>query len=178
MTDNKTALDSISERVVPPSMEETPTRVMQTLNDSNDKCISVSSSPFTNTSTSNREEEEINRPILSSAAIRDELAFQLGSAATREITNDEHIRIDHKYYARAEYVLYRISIWKISPVFVINCSDLSQQLQEELEKLKKNDTGLFDKTVTEAIQSLMESVNQRYYHVSGVAFKVSWRFED
>ena len=51
-----------------------------------------------------------------------------------------------------------------------------QQLQNELEPLKNSDPRLFDKTVTEAIQSLMEGVNQR--HVSGTAFKVSWRFED
>ena len=95
-----------------------------------------------------------------------------------EITKDGHIIIDHKYYAQAEYVLYRVSIWKPSPVFVINCSDLKKQLLNELEQLKHCDPRLFDKTVTEAIQSLMESVNQRYYHVSGAAFKVLWRFED
>ena len=50
---------------------------------------------------------------------------------------------------------------------MINCSDLKEQLLNELEQLKHCDPRLFDKTVTEAIQSLMESVNQRYYHVSG-----------
>jgi hypothetical protein len=122
--------------------------------------------------------EELELPTLSTAAIRDELSSQLGSAAIYEITNDGHIIIDHKYYTGAEYVLYRVSIWKPLPVFVINCSDLSEQLLNELEQLKNRDPMLFDKTVTEAIQSLMESVNQRYYHVSGAAFKVSWRFED
>ena len=58
------------------------------------------------------ERQELELPILSNAAIRDELSFQLGSAAICEITNDGHIRIVHKYFARAEYVLYRVGIWK------------------------------------------------------------------
>jgi hypothetical protein len=124
------------------------------------------------------EEEREELPILSNAAIRDELSSQLGSKAIYEITNDGHIIIDHKYYDQAEYVLYRVSIWKPLPVFVINCSDLKEQLQNELEQLKDCDPRLFDKTVTQAVQSLIESVNQRYYHVSGAAFKVLWRFED
>lgn len=124
------------------------------------------------------ERAELQLPILSNAAIRDELSFQLDSAVIYEITKDGHIRIDHKYYDRAQYVLWRISTWKPLPVFVINCSDLSEQLQNELEQLKNCDPRLFDKTVTEATQSLMGSVNQRYYHVSGAAFKVLWRFED
>jgi hypothetical protein len=123
-------------------------------------------------------EERDELPIRSNAAIRDELSSQLGSKAIYEITNDGYIIVDHKYYDQAEYVLYRVSIWKPLPVFVISCSDLKEQLQNDLEHLKNYDSRLFDKTVTEAIQSLMESVNQRYYHVSGAAFKVSWRFED
>ena len=53
------------------------------------------------------ESGELQLPLLSNAAIRDELLFKLGSAVVYEITNDGHIIIDHKYYARAEYVLYK-----------------------------------------------------------------------
>ena len=123
-------------------------------------------------------EERAELQLLSTAAIRDELSSQLGSATIYEITTDGHIIIDHKYYTSAKHILYRVSIWKPSPVFVINCSDLKEQLLNELEQLKNCDPRLFDKIVTEAIQSLMESINQRYYHVSSTAFNVLWRFED
>lgn len=122
-------------------------------------------------------EQRLNDEYWTTSAIIDELISQLSSASVFIIDEDTGtIRIKHKYYDQAEFCLYRINIWKISPVFVINCSDLSKQLQNELEQLKNSDPRLFDKTVTEAIQSLMEGVNQR--HVSGTAFKVSWRFED
>ena len=62
-------------------------------------------------------------------------------------------------------------------IFVINTSDLSPTLCNELEQLKRLDPRGFDELVTESIQSLMEGVNKRYYHVSGVAYKISWRFD-
>jgi|SRR5215831_6686871 len=116
----------------------------------------------------------------SAAAIIDELTYQLSSACSFTIDeNSNHIRITRKYYDRAEFVLYRINIWDPStpPVFIINCSDLTKALQNELERLKESEPRLFDRVVTDAIQSLMEGINERYYHVSGVAYKISWRFD-
>ena len=114
------------------------------------------------------------------AAIFDELVYQLSSASSFTIDeNTGHIHITHKYYDRAEIVLYRINIWNPStpPVFIINCSDISPVLQKELEQLKRSDPRLFDRVVTDTIQALMEGINERYYHVSGVAYKISWRFD-
>ena len=121
---------------------------------------------------------EVKVQVLSNAAIRDELVYQLGSAATYEITDDKTVRINRKYYDLAGYVPYRINIWPtMRPLFVINTSDLSQSLRDELEQLQSCNPNQFDKTVTEAIDSLMEGVNKRYYHVSGVANKIKWRFD-
>jgi hypothetical protein len=111
---------------------------------------------------------------------KDELTFQLSSANEFTIDkNNSHIHITHKYYDRAEFVLYRINTWNPSnpPVFIINCADLSQVLQNELKQLKESNIGLFDRVVTDAIQSLMEAINQRYYHISNIAYKITWRFD-
>jgi hypothetical protein len=145
---------------------------------SKDKSIAESGSTFREITRSGLEDiSELVCPVLSNAAIRDELAFQLGSAVTCDITDNGMISIDHKYSILANYVLYRMCIWISPPVFVINTSDLSQLLYRELEQLKKCDPKGFDRTVTEAVQLLMEGMNERYYHISGVAYKFIWRFE-
>lgn len=110
---------------------------------------------------------------------RDELIFQLSSSNEYAIDKTKQIHITHKYIDRAEFVLYRINIWDPSkpPIFIINCSDITLTLQKELEQLKKTDPQLFDRVVTDAIQSLMEGINERYYHISSVAYKISWRFD-
>jgi hypothetical protein len=128
--------------------------------------------------------KELQRPQLTSAAISDELLYQLSSAAKykiKEVNGLAHVE-DHltrKYYEQAEYVLYRINIWnpETPPVFVINRSDLTPPLQKDLERLKSCDSKRFDKTVTEAVQSLLEGVNERYYHVANISYKVTWKFE-
>jgi hypothetical protein len=121
---------------------------------------------------------------LTNAAIKDELVYQLSSTCPYEVVMDDnrltpYIRFRAKYYEQAEFILYRINTWnpKTPPVFIINTSDLTKKLQKELEQLQKSDSIGFDKLVTEAVQSLLESVNQRYYHINGIAYKVTWRFE-
>jgi hypothetical protein len=114
--------------------------------------------------------------VLSNAAIRDELCYRLSSVADCEIKGNQ-IVINRKYYVRAEYVLYRLHIHDTPPVFIINTSDLPQQLCNELDQLKNRDLKKFDKTITEAIDSLMEGINNRYYNVNGAAYKVNWRFD-
>jgi hypothetical protein len=84
-------------------------------------------------------------------------------------------------------VLYRINLYDLSAIdinadeskgiFVINTSDLSSTLCDELERLKESDPKGFDELVTESVQTLMKGINERYYHVSGVAYKISWRFD-
>jgi hypothetical protein len=89
------------------------------------------------------------------------------------------IRFISKYYEQAEFILYRINTWnhKTPPVFIINTSDLTRLLYSELEQLKAISPRQFDKLVTEAVQTLLEGINKRYYHIAGLPYKVTWRFE-
>ena len=63
------------------------------------------------------------------------------------------------------------------PVYVINTSDITKPLQVELDHLKEIDPHGFDSLVREAIETLFEGINARYYHVSGLHGKVQWRFD-
>ena len=113
---------------------------------------------------------------LSVGTIRDELTHQLSSKC---IINWNTLEFTRKYIERAEFVLYRINLWDPAtpPVFVINISDLTPSLRSELERLKSSSPRRFDKIVTESIQTLFEGINERYYHVAGLPYKVSWRFD-
>ena len=113
---------------------------------------------------------------LSIGAIKDDLTYQLPSEC---IIDWKTLGITHKYYKLAEYVLYRINTWDPAtpPIFVINTSDLTPSLRSELERLKSSSPRQFDKIVTESIQTLFEGINERYYHVAGLPYKVSWRFD-
>jgi hypothetical protein len=112
----------------------------------------------------------------SKAALKDELLYQLSSTARM---NWDTFELANKYHELAEFVLYRINTWNPAkpPVFVINTSDLTQSLRNELERLQKTDAKGFDKIVTEAVQTIMEGINMRYYHVAALPYKVTWRFE-
>jgi hypothetical protein len=133
-----------------------------------------------------RQESDIRGPVqrLTMAAIKDELIYQLSSKVKINVHTDKftglaYMEINQEYYRRAENVLYRMNIQKPStpPVFIINTSHLTRFLLYELEQLKECSLEQFDRTVTEAVQFLMEGINDRYYHISGVAYKVSWRFD-
>jgi hypothetical protein len=158
-----------------------------------DKCL-VSVSPYSNNQLRHEIQRSIPevrtkakqelRPVLTTAAIKDELIYQLSSKVTIEVkididTRAAYLDIKQKYYELAEFVLYRINLYnpKMPPVFIINTSDLTQLLRNELEQLKKSDPRGFDKLVTEAVQSIMEGINGRYYHIAGLAYKVTWRFD-
>jgi hypothetical protein len=101
--------------------------------------------------------------------------------------NWKTFEIVDKYHERAKSILYRIHLYDLAAiditnteskaVFIINTSDITMTLYYELEQLKKSDPRAFDELVTEAIQSLMQGINERYYHVSGVAYRVTWRFD-
>jgi len=124
------------------------------------------------------EKYNISDEVWTTAAITDELTFQLSSSCSFKIDEKRQaIRITHKYYDQAEFVLYRLNLYKPPAVFIINRSDLTPKLQNELEQQYKSCPNTFDRLVTEAVQAILESINQRYYHVSSIAYKVCWRFE-
>jgi hypothetical protein len=121
--------------------------------------------------------DKVSYELWSTAAIKDELTFQLSSACSLKIDENAQVYITHKYYDRADFVLYRINVYNPPPIFVINRSDITPKLQIHLEQLHKSSPDTFDRLVTDAVQSILEGVNKRYYHVSNIAYKVCWRFE-
>lgn len=145
---------------------------------SKDKGVTTSTLSSTEIQESRQKDKiDLAGPVLSNAALRDKLVQELGSMATHEIIKDGSIVIRRKYFDAAEYVLYRLNIWSSKPLFVINTSDLSPSLRVELEQLKITDPIRFDKTITEAIESLMTGLNERYYLVADLAYKARWRFD-
>lgn len=118
-------------------------------------------------------------------ALKDELTYQLSSAVKMDLRTFE---IKDKYHEQAKSVLYRINLYNLSPfdittvkskgIFVINASDISASLSHELETLKESDPRGFDELITESIQTILEGINKRYYHIAGLPYKVTWRFED
>ncbi len=112
------------------------------------------------------------------AATKDELTFQLSTVRSFTINeNTKAIHITHKYNEQAEFVLYHINIYNPRPEFIINCSDLTSRLLSELKRLRRSSHRTFDKIVTEAVEAILEGVNERYYHLSGIAGKIRWRFD-
>ena len=117
-------------------------------------------------------------------ALKDELTYQLSSSAKMNLNTFEMI---DKYHEQAKIVLHRINLYDLSAIdiaadeskgiFVINTSDLSPTLCNELEQLKGLDPKTFDEVVTEAVQISMEGINKRYYHIADLPYKVTWRFE-
>jgi hypothetical protein len=85
------------------------------------------------------------------AGLKDELVFQLSSKIT----------IDWEKLVN--------SLW-----FGIK---IDRSLRIELEQLQNIDPRGFDIVVTEAIQTLFDGINSRYYHTVGLPYKVTWRLE-
>jgi|GEM_PF-4729397 len=107
----------------------------------------------------------------------DELTYRLGLKKSFYIEHETGtIRISHKYYDQAEWVLPRLNICEPPPEFVIYVSDLTRELKTELSNLRSTPETL-DRVVTGAITGILESVNCRYYHISGVATRIRWRFD-
>jgi hypothetical protein len=102
----------------------------------------------------------------------DELAFCLCSNASYIIKEDSNqIHITHKYSDQAEWMFHRINIWKPTPEFVINISDLTSRLKKELNEISSTPETL-NYVVTQAVARIFESVNFERYHRSSIAGKL------
>jgi hypothetical protein len=75
-----------------------------------------------------------------------------------------------KYYDRAHDAI-KMAAGRPSPSFVINASDLTTRLQNELSDLKAD---TLDYVVNEAIGRVCENVNSKLYHLT----LIGWRFEN
>lgn len=86
--------------------------------------------------------------------IKDELYIQLVSLK---------LNGERKYEKQARELIYRVPIFHPTPYFMINNSDLSSKLIEELCSL--DDTEL-DVVITDVLSWIYESINKRYFLLS------------
>lgn len=68
-----------------------------------------------------------------------------------------------KYQEQVENLIYRIPVYKPTPVFYVEKRDLSYKIKSELRSL--NDKSL-DKVMKEAIGKIFENINERYFLLS------------
>ncbi|MGA7900927.1 MAG: hypothetical protein WCA39_18940 [Nitrososphaeraceae archaeon] len=76
-----------------------------------------------------------------------------------------------KYQELAKWLIYRIPLHKPVPLFIINLSDLSARVKDELVDL--NDEAL-DNVIIEAISRIFESIDERYFRLSVRRF-LKWK---
>ena len=110
------------------------------------------------------------------AALKDELALQLSTAANYKIDSEtKRIEIKYKYHHYAQKLLCLTSISKIEDVsdFEIELSDLSPILKQELENLDKE---TLNEVVIDAICRIYESVSFKLFRESRIISKIRWRF--
>jgi hypothetical protein len=86
----------------------------------------------------------------------------------------QHKGQKQKYYNRAEEAI-KMAAGDPPPVFVINRSDLSIRLRQELAGLIKSNT--IDYVVSEATGRVCENVNAKLYHLT-LKRGLGWRFEN
>lgn len=87
---------------------------------------------------------------------------------TKEKTKDElylqvvSLKIDgeRKYEKQATKLIYRIPVYRPTPKFKINESDLSKSLIKELSSLSHKD---LDRIIKDVISSLYESIDKDYF---------------
>jgi hypothetical protein len=121
--------------------------------------------------------KEISDVPWTNNCLTDKLVYRLGSTSSYKINAvSKEILITHKYYDQAEWVLYHINIHKPPPQFVINLSDLTRKLKEEISSLRPTPSTL-NEVITTAVRRMLESVNPEYYHVNGIYGKVAWRLD-
>jgi len=83
-----------------------------------------------------------------------------------------------KYYRQVRKIIYRIPIWRPTPIFIIYISDLTQKVKKNLEFYLENASEqAFRYIVTEAVGRLFENVDSDYYHGS-VMKNLNVRFEN
>lgn len=82
-------------------------------------------------------------------------------AAVEEIHGD-NVRM-RKYLAQAQHLMYRIPVHRPTPAFVVNLSDLTEQIVRDLEACNRR--GL-EHVVKSAVGRIFEAINFEYYTLS------------
>jgi hypothetical protein len=108
----------------------------------------------------------------------DELVFRVGSITSFEINEvTKEISISHKYYDRAEWLIYRINRYKPIPEFVFNLSDLTYRSKREVTRLLVSAPATLNDVMTNTVRRIVEAVDPKYYHLAGIHGKIRWRID-
>lgn len=89
------------------------------------------------------------------------------------LINVEENRL-RKYLQQAKCLIYRIPIYQPTPSFIINITDLTDKIKQELAN--SDDESLHD-ILTEAIARIFECVNKRYFNLS-VRHLLKWELRE
>jgi hypothetical protein len=104
------------------------------------------------------------------ARIVDELLYLLRTSNPEVDYESGHKR--SKYEKKGEFVLHRINLYKPSPMFTLDESDLSEDLRRELLSL---DNGDLDDVMREAIYQLLDELNTSDFRVFVKRRDIRWK---
>ena len=107
-----------------------------------------------------REGLEVAKDEWTTARLIDELFLELDSI--KEI-DEKNGLIKRGYEERAKWLIYRIPVYRPVPKFIINFSDLSIRIKEELADL---DDEALNNVIIESIGRIFENINERYFRLS------------
>jgi hypothetical protein len=79
-----------------------------------------------------------------------------------EVQNDGGVT-SRKYYNQANHLMYRIGVFKPTPLFEISIADLTPVLIDELRSLDKKSRNY---VLKQAVGRIFEDINSRFFHSS------------
>jgi hypothetical protein len=105
------------------------------------------------------EKTKVVNEAWSTGRLIDELFLELDNVKK---INEKSGLTKRKYEEQAKWLMHRIPVYRPAPPFIINLSDLSTRIKEELADL---DDNILDYVLKESIASIFEVINQRYFKV-------------
>lgn len=107
-----------------------------------------------------KEKLEVAKDEWTTGRLIDELFLELDNIKVRDEKNGLTKR---KYEERTKWLIHRIPVYRPAPPFIVNLSDLSTRIRQELADLE-NET--LDHVLKETIGRIFEGVDQRYFRLS------------
>ena len=96
----------------------------------------------------------------------EELFLDLARAKEKMLEGEQPIAVS-KYYRQAKEIMFLISVTRPTVPFIVNVSDFSTKVMQELEKLHRlGDIKTISYVLTSAVGKIFENVNFEYYHGS------------
>ncbi len=109
----------------------------------------------------------------SQARIVDELLYMFRTTDAKIDSKTGHKR--SKYERRAEFILYRINLYKPAPVFEIYENEIPEDLRAELDEL---DEDSLDDIMVETIYRLLDLLNVSKFKIDVPRRSIRWEFKE